>query len=226
MTHPNTDAPADNPLSAAPVPAEARPQTTSAGAPGFVECSSQIDAISAALAKAQGQIANPTKDSINPHFKAQYADLSSGLNAIRSALSANALAIVQTTRMDGEMLMLHTMLAHGSGQWIGSQWPVIKLPAPPQGIGSALTYARRYTLFALVGIAGEEDDDDGNAASGREGIEADDIAFVEQLLRDTDSDVPKFLSTIGAPSVAKLNVAQFKRATALLSEKKRRMSAL
>lgn len=228
MTHPNTDAPADGTTHvqpAAPVPEGAPPLPPPSGAPAFVQCSERIDAVSAALAKAQGQIENPSKSALNPHFKSQYADLSAGLNAIRAALSANNLAVVQTTRMRDDMLMLHTMLAHGSGQWIASEWPVVKLPSPPQAIGSALTYARRYTLFALVGIAGEDDDDDGNAASGREGIDADDVAYIEQQVRDTDSDLASFLRVIGAPSVAKMNVTQFKRASELLAEKKRRMSA-
>ena len=165
----HTDASAVAPPAAAPVPAEGLPHISSAGATdapyGFGQCSDRIDAISAALAKAQGAISNPGKTALNPHFKSQYADLSSGLNAIRAALSANAIAVVQTTSMHDDTLMLHTALCHSSGQWISSEWPVVKLPAPPQVIGSALTYARRYTLFALVGIAGEGDDDDGNAAS-------------------------------------------------------------
>ena len=187
------------------------------------QCSDRIDAISAALAKAQGQIANPGKTAVNPHFKSSYADLSAGLNAIRTALSANAIAVVQTTRMEGDMLMLNTMLAHSSGQWIGSQWQVCKLPAPPQVIGSALTYARRYTLFALVGIAGEGEDDDANAATSHDPvIDVDDLVYVESLIRDTDSDVGKFLETVGATAIDKMKISQFKRGVGLLEAKKRR----
>ena len=124
--------------------------------------SEKIDAIATALAKAQGEITNPSKDSENPHFRSKYADLASGLNAVKSALSANGIAVLQQTYMDGEILMLKTMLVH-AGQWFASDYPVLKFPAKHQEAGSALTYARRYALFALVGIAG--DDDDGNEAS-------------------------------------------------------------
>lgn len=120
-----------------------------------------------ALAKAQGAITNPAKDARNPHFNSAYANLSGGINAIRAALSANGIAYVQMTRLEGEILMLDTRLAHASDQWIQSEWPVCKMPAAPQQIGSALTYARRYSLFSIVGIAGD-DDDDGDAAKGVE----------------------------------------------------------
>jgi hypothetical protein len=127
--------------------------------------SENIEAIAAALAKAQGEIKNPSKDSENPHFKSKYSDLASGVNAIKVALSANAIAVVQSTYMDGEILMLKTMLVH-AGQWFASDYPVLRFPCKHQEAGSALTYARRYSLFALVGIAG--DDDDGNEASKSE----------------------------------------------------------
>ena len=221
------------PLPAPLVPADGLSQSSSAGATdpprGFGQSSDRIDAISAALAKAQGQMANPAKSATNPHFKSQYADLSSGLNAIRAALSANAIAVVQTTDMGDDTLMLHTVLAHASGQWIASQWPVVKLPAPPQVIGSALTYARRYTLFALTGIAGENDDDDGNAASGKgkedEGplIDDDQVAEIQELLAETKSNVGVFFLTLGCTTFSDMTVPQYRKAIALLNEKKRRM---
>jgi hypothetical protein len=221
------------PLPASPVPADGLPQLSSAGATDPMravdQCSWRIDAISAALAKAQGQMANPGKTATNPHFKSQYADLSAGLNAIRAALSANSIAIVQQTRMDDDMLMLHTMLSHASGQWIGSLWPVVKLPAAPQVIGSALTYARRYTLFALAGIAGENDDDDGNAASRKdedEGplIDGDQLIQIQQLLAETKSNVGVFFLTLGCVGFSDMTVPQYRKGLALLNEKKRRMA--
>jgi hypothetical protein len=125
--------------------------------------SENIDQIATALAKAQGEIQNPAKDSENPHFRSRYADLSAGLNAVRPILSRNGIAVVQMTRMEGDVMMLDTRLAHSSGQWIESSYPVCRFPAKQQEAGSALTYSRRYSLFAMVGIAGE--DDDGNEAS-------------------------------------------------------------
>lgn len=128
--------------------------------------SEAINEISTALAKAQGEIANPAKESQNPHFKSHYADLSSGINAIRTALSANGIAFTQLTRLSGDVLMVDTRLSHSSGQWIESEFPACRFPAKPQEVGSALTYARRYALFAIIGIAGE--DDDGEAANKSE----------------------------------------------------------
>jgi ERF superfamily len=134
--------------------------------PRKMKTSEAINEISAALAKAQGEIANPAKDAQNPHFRSSYADLASGVNAIRSPLAKHGLAYLQATRLDGEILMVDTRISHVSGQWIESEFPACRFPAKPQEVGSALTYARRYALFALIGIAGE--DDDGNAANANE----------------------------------------------------------
>jgi hypothetical protein len=128
--------------------------------------SEQINEISAALAKAQGEISNPAKEAQNPHFRSHYADLSSGINAVRASLSSNGISFIQATRLEGDVLIVDTRLSHASGQWIESEFPACRFPAKPQEVGSALTYARRYALFALVGIAGE--DDDGNAANATE----------------------------------------------------------
>ena len=131
-----------------------------------MKTSESTDAISAALAKAQGEISNPAKEAQNPHFRSSYADLASGVNSIRIPLAKNGLAYLQATRLDGEILMVDTRISHVSGQWVESEFPACRFPAKPQEVGSALTYARRYALFALVGIAGE--DDDGNAANQTE----------------------------------------------------------
>ena len=128
-----------------------------------MKCSDATNEISAALAKAQGVINNPGKGKENPHFKSQYADLSAGIKAIREGLSANGIAVIQATRVEGDVMILDTRLSHASGQWFEADYPVCKFPSAPQVTGSALTYARRYSLFGMVGIAGE--DDDGNAAS-------------------------------------------------------------
>lgn len=127
-----------------------------------MKTSEQINELSAALSKALAIITNPSKDATNPHFRSKYASLDTGLNVIREALSKVGIAFTQTTRVEGDMLMLDSRVMFGN-QWIESEYPVIKFPAKQQEIGSALTYARRYSLFPLVGVAGEEDDD-ANAA--------------------------------------------------------------
>jgi len=127
-----------------------------------MKTSDQINELSEALAAAQGALKNPAKTKTNPHFKSQYVDLSDGLAAVRECLSKHGLMIVQGTSIHDSAIILHTRISHKSGQWIEAEYPVGGF-GRPQEMGSALTYARRYSLFAMVGIAGE-DDDDGNAA--------------------------------------------------------------
>ena len=132
--------------------------------------SETIGQIAAALAKAQAELTNPEKALIatirasNTREKDQtfrYAALSSGLDIVRKALGGHEIATVQTTAIDREagLIRLTTTLAHSSGEWLSSEWPVcaINETAAPRRMGAALTYARRYALFTLVGIAGEDD---------------------------------------------------------------------
>lgn len=127
--------------------------------------SESIAGLAAALAKAQGQMKGAIKDSANPFFKSKYADLASVVEAIRAAFSANGLSYIQTVEpSEKDEVRVETTLLHSSGEWISCgvlSLPVSKVDA--QGYGSALTYARRYSLSAAVGVAPE--DDDGNAAS-------------------------------------------------------------
>ena len=134
------------------------------------QSSESVAALAAALAKAQAQLVNPEKSltaTIRTGRPAEtertfrYAPLSSGLEIVRKTLSAHEIAVMQTTAIDlaSRILNLTTTLAHSSGEWIASQWPVCPLAdiASPHRMGAALTYARRYALFTLVGIAGEDD---------------------------------------------------------------------
>lgn len=125
----------------------------------------QIGALAAALAKAQGELKNIEKGKINTHFKTKYADIADGLNVIRPVLSKHGIAIIQATDMnpDTGIFWLTTRLVHTSGEWVESIYPLPVGKAQEQG--SAITYARRYSLFSMVGIAGTNEDDDGNAAN-------------------------------------------------------------
>ncbi len=134
------------------------------------QSSSSIAALAAALAKAQAQLVNPEK-SLTATIRAErpegrersfrYAPLASGLEIIRKVLGQHEIASVQATAIDGSngLVKLTTTLAHSSGEWIASEWPVCRMAdlATPHRMGAALTYARRYALFTLVGIAGEDD---------------------------------------------------------------------
>lgn len=128
--------------------------------------SPDIAALAAALAKAQGEIQNAVKDSTNPHFKSAYADLASVWEACRTQLSVNGIAVVQQPVNTAKGLMLWTTLIHSSGQWMRGELPINPTQNTPQGIGSAITYMRRYGLAAMAGVAPSEDDD-GNEASKR-----------------------------------------------------------
>src|SRR5437588_3257447 len=131
--------------------------------------SESVASLAAALAKAQAELVNPEKSlvaNIRTERRGEagqsfrYAPLSSGLDIVRKTLGRHEIATIQTTAVDPSTatINLTTMLAHASGEWIASDWPVCTLAdmAAPKRMGSALTYARRYSLFTLVGIAGED----------------------------------------------------------------------
>ena len=126
--------------------------------------SDSIAAISAALAKAQHDVENASKNAKNPHFKSKYADLAELLNTVRPVFSGHGLAIVQMPSFENGIASVETLISHSSGEWISSicHAPVSKQDA--QGVGSAITYLRRYSLAAMCGIA--QEDDDANSAVG------------------------------------------------------------
>jgi hypothetical protein len=132
--------------------------------------SNRIGALATALAKAQAEIVNPEKSltaTIESPFPREgqrtfrYASLSTGLDIVRKCLGQHEIATVQSTAIDRDsgLIKLMTTLVHASGEWVSSDWPVCPASetAAPHRMGAALTYARRYALFTLVGIAGEDD---------------------------------------------------------------------
>jgi hypothetical protein len=126
--------------------------------------SESIKELAGALAKAQAVLQGAKKDVANPFFKSKYADLASCWEAVRAALPAQGLCVIQTTvPSDKEEVVVITRLAHASGEWIEGELHLPVSKADAQGYGSALTYARRYGLCAITGVAPEEDD--GNAAA-------------------------------------------------------------
>jgi len=129
--------------------------------------SESINELAAALSKAQGEMQAAIKDKINPFFKSSYADLGSVWDAARPVLSKYGLCVMQTTELssDGKVIMV-TTLAHTSGQWAKSYLPLNPSKNDSQGMGAAITYLRRYSLSAIVGVVCDEDDD-GETAVGR-----------------------------------------------------------
>lgn len=123
--------------------------------------SEQINEIAGALAKAQGEIRNPHKSKDNPHFRSKYADIADGLEIARPVLSKHGICIMQPTEiMEDGLVIMRTRLAHTSGQWIEGTYPVGRLTKHTD-LGACMTYAKRQSLFALIGIAGDTDDSDG-----------------------------------------------------------------
>ena len=128
--------------------------------------SDSIDKLAVALVKAQSELESAKKDSDNPFFKSKYADLASVWDACRDALTKNGLAVVQPFDNDENGgVIVETMLIHSSGQWLMGSLTLRPVKADPQGIGSAITYGRRYSLAAIVGVI--QTDDDAEQAMGR-----------------------------------------------------------
>ncbi|MDQ3024323.1 MAG: ERF family protein, partial [bacterium] len=135
--------------------------------PATLTRSDAVDKLAAALAKAQSTISFASKDATNPHFKSKYADLAAVWEAVRVPLSSNGLAVVQFPSADGLKVTLTTVLLHESGQWMSQDLTMMASANTPQAVGSTITYARRYALSSVAGVA--QDDDDGNAGSGKGG---------------------------------------------------------
>lgn len=155
--------------------------------------SEQINELATALSKAQGEITGAVKDSKNPFFKSAYADLASCWDACRLQLAKNNLSVTQPTICRDGQVYVVTTLMHGSGQWIRGELPVKAKDDGPQAQGSGITYARRYALAAIVGIA--QIDDDAEAAQARTGSHK---AEPQYLLADLQKIAQEFRDALDA----------------------------
>ena len=155
--------------------------------------SETIKEIATALSRAQGEFQNAKKDKINPFFEKNYAGLSSLWDACRLALSKNGLALVQGPSVNESHVTINTLLMHNSGEWIESELILNAGKSTPQSVGSAITYARRYSLAAMLGLVAD-DDDDGNEASkevGKKQQEKKAVAEKNHKTTKTDPPPPK-----------------------------------
>src|SRR5271156_6843171 len=169
--------------------------------------SESVAAIATALAKAQTELSNPEKAKVGTVYNTssdspqsfRYASLSSGLDIVRKTLGGQQIAVAQTTNIDRAdgMVNLTTVLLHTSGEWISSDWPVCQLSetSAPRRMGAALTYARRYALFTMVGIAGEDD------------LDAPDIN-TDQPKVDKAADAPGALRSSNVPASTSSNASR------------------
>lgn len=187
--------------------------------------SDSINEIASALSRAQGQIKTALHNAENPHFKSSYANLASVWDACRKALSDNNLAVTQQTSMVETGVNVHTfflttVLMHSSGQWISGGYPIEPVQKTPQGYGSATTYARRYALMALVGVAPDEEDD-GHAATSNQRARDDRPAPAQQRNPAKPADAKagnKGAEQSAAPKKWQMSEAQGKRLFAIANE--------
>ena len=174
--------------------------------------SDSIAALAEAMAKAQGTIKGAIKDSANPFFKSKYADLSSVVEAIREAFASNGLSYVQRVEpSEREEVRVETVILHASGEWLSCG--VLALPVSKgdaQGFGSALTYARRYSLSAACGVAPE--DDDGNAAAKAAPAKAAPDADGKKKLEACASLASLQTAWLGLTQAQRLTLAEIKEA--------------
>lgn len=147
--------------------------------------------IASALVKAQKAFGPALKSSTNPHFKSRYADLSACVEAVIDALNDNGIALIQQNHPHPDGVVVETVFVHESGEMLNcGQLFVPASKHDPQGYGSALTYARRYSLMAACGITPE--DDDGNAASKKPGMPAGELAdWIAAIEACTDAEMLK-----------------------------------
>lgn len=185
----------------------------------------ELNELAAALAKAQGELKNATLNKINPHFKSRYADLSAIIDATRATLAKHGLSVVQTTKVSEAGLSLETRLLHSSGQFIVGEYPLPMVTDKPQQMGSALTYARRYSLAAICGISADEDDDANAAQTNGKGGSASYITTAQAkeltaLAADVQADKKKFLAYMRAESFEEIPAGRFAQAKAALEAKR------
>jgi hypothetical protein len=178
--------------------------------------SESIAALSAALSIAQGQMRGAVKDSANPFFKSRYADLASVIEAAREPLAKNGLAVIQLINETGGV---ETVLTHSSGEWISSTIQLTPKTNSPQDAGSSITYARRYSYAAIVGLA--QVDDDAETAMGRTSntISANEQSVIERLLTETKANRASFLKYLGVQSVAQIPTNKYEDSVRALTRK-------
>lgn len=181
--------------------------------------------IYAALVAAQMEMGPALKQSANPAFKSRYADLANVMDACLPALNRNGIAVYQPyVEIDGQRAV-KTVLAHESGETLETIVPLIVGKNDMQGLGSAMTYARRYGLMGMAGIAPE--DDDGNAASKSAPtgtVSADQLAELEALITETASDAAAFAKALRVARINDIPAADFERARGMLIKKRDRMA--
>ena len=188
---------------------------------------SGVKGIATALAKAQLQMGKALRTSTNPHFKSKYADLASVMEACMDALNSNGIAVIQPIETETENgLSVTTVLIHGeSGESLHNHVPIVVAKNDMQGYGSAYTYARRYGLMMMAGLATEDDDGNAAAKAKPQSITDDQMAQIDDLVKETNTNQKKMLAVYGVSKLQELNIDQAKKCLGLLKTKMQKQIA-
>lgn len=181
--------------------------------------SETIIKLSSAMAKAQSEMGGAVKDSSNPFFKSSYADLTSVIKAIKEPFANNGLSFVQFPINGDHSIGVVTRVMHESGEWLESEYLLPLLKNDPQSAGSAITYARRYSLASMAGIPAIDDDSEMAMVRGKSYISDRQYDELTQLIEVAQADNIKFLKAFAIESLSDLDVTQFSKAKSMLKRK-------
>jgi hypothetical protein len=194
--------------------------------------SENIADLATALALAQAEMKNATLNKVNPHYKNKYADLAAVRAATLPALNKHGLSILQTTQITDAGLVLVTRLAHKSGQWMDSTYPLPLAADKPQIMGSALTYARRYAWSSLCAVFADDDDDaegaskaDAGKAWGDPSVTPAQVKVLQTAIVEVGADLPRFLKVLGIDRLDDLPAGQYQAAMDKLMAKRAKTGA-
>jgi hypothetical protein len=185
--------------------------------------SESVANLAVALVNVQAEIHNPKNTADNPFYKSKYCPLQDVLNLTRPILSKHGLSVIQSPSGDGESISIHTMIIHTTGEWI--EFDPLKLKAEkltPQGAGSAITYGRRYSLSAVVGIA-SEDDDDGNTYEKPNKLSDAQVKRLYAIAKSNNYGVPdvkKAVMALGKTQVEDLTKQEYDKLIERMEAKK------
>jgi hypothetical protein len=176
-----------------------------------------------AFVKLQADIRPAIKDATNPAFRSKYADLAAVWEAVKQPLAAHGFSVIQSPDFDGDAMWLKTTILHMSGERIEGRYPIRPVKNDPQGFGSAITYARRYSISAMLGVIAD-DDDDGNAASGLNGTKAttgtitpDQVKTLRELIARVSADIEKFCQHFKIEALPDLPAGKYSTAIEMLN---------
>ena len=184
--------------------------------------SEDIAKLAAALTKAQSEMGGAVKDSRNPFFKSNYADLTSVIKAIKEPFSNNGLSFIQLPVNDGHDVGICTRLIHESGEWIEEQFTTPLQKVDPQSVGALISYYRRFCLQAMCGIPSVDDDGETLTRSVKpdnKNITPSQVSALKELITSTKTDVKRFCKAYNIDDVSELPPAQFHHAKNNLEKK-------